>query len=146
MRRYISRIRIPEDLRYCSKDPNQSYSVGYIGEQLFRVWFKHNFHDELLFKQKADRDYQQIDFADEKGYTYQVKTTTKKSYTFNCTSERIKGHLKADYYVFIQLRDEYAYIEPFKDEKEVLTKIRKSFYNETCYIKAKDLQQQEIKI
>ncbi|QDP58858.1 MAG: hypothetical protein Unbinned5607contig1000_6 [Prokaryotic dsDNA virus sp.] len=141
MRRYISRIKLDDGLNNLILN---SKTIGHIGEQVFKKWFKSNFHDEQLFKQKADRDYQKIDFSDEKGYTYQVKTTTKKSYTFNCEKEKIKTHLKADFYVFIQLIDEYAYIEPIKTAKDVEEKIRRSFYNGTSYIKSKDLQQYEI--
>ena len=138
MRRYLAKQRIPEHLK--------TETVGAIGEKVFRIWFKHNYHDELLFKQKADREYQQIDFSDEKGYTYQVKTTSKKSYTFNCHFDKIKHHLNADYYVFIQLKEDYAYIEPIYDKEDILKNIKMSFINATSYVKAKDLQQEEIKI
>jgi len=138
MRKYIAKIRIEEELK------NQT--VGYIGETLFRKWFRCNFQDEQLFKQKADRDYQKIDFADEKGYTYQVKTTSKKSYTFNCFIDNIDNNLKADYYIFIQLKKDYAYIEPFYNRENILDKIRKSFINDSSYVKAIDLQQRQLEI
>ena len=72
MRRYIARLIIPLEL--------QSEKVGYIGERLFKIWWRNNFNDEPLFKQKADREYQQIDFSDSKGYTYQIKTTLLQLY------------------------------------------------------------------
>tara|TARA_Y100000768_G_scaffold375014_1_gene345381 strand:- start:205 stop:627 length:423 start_codon:yes stop_codon:yes gene_type:complete len=138
MRRYIAKIRIPDNLDH--------QSVGYVGEQIFKLWFKRIYNDEQLFKQKADREYQQIDFSDEKGFTYQVKTTSKKSYTFNCNLNNLKKHLNADFYVFIQLQNNYAYIEPIKNKVDILNNIKKSFINDTCYVKARDLQQREIDI
>ena len=138
MRKYIAKIRIPENLDH--------QSVGYIGERIFKLWFNRVYNDEQLFKQKADREYEQIDFSDEKGYTYQVKTTSKKSYTFNCSLDKIDNHLNAYYYVFIQLKDNYAYIEPLLTREVILDNIKKSFINDTCYVKARDLQQQEIEI
>jgi|TARA_B100001175_G_scaffold317393_1_gene334125 hypothetical protein len=138
MRRYLAKIRIPENLDH--------QSVGYIGEQIFKLWFKRTFEDEQLFKQKADREYQQIDFSDEKGYTYQIKTTSKKSYTFNCSLDKIDDHLNSYFYVFIQLKNNHAYIEPIKNREDILDNINKSFINDSCYIKARDLQQQEIDI
>lgn len=138
MRKYIAKIRIPENLDH--------QSVGYIGERIFKLWFNRVYNDEQLFKQKADREYEQIDFSDEKGYTYQVKTTSKKSYTFNCPLNKIDNHLNAYYYVFIQLKDNYAYIEPLLTREDILDNIKKSFINDTCYVKARDLQQQEITI
>ncbi len=138
MRRYLAKIRIPENLDH--------QSVGYIGEQIFKLWFKRTFEDEQLFKQKADREYQQIDFSDEKGYTYQIKTTSKKSYTFNCSLDKIDDHLNSYFYVFIQLKNNHAYIEPIKNREDILDNKNKSFINDSCYIKARDLQQQEIDI
>lgn len=64
MRTYLAKIKIPNNLK--------KQSVGYIGEKVFEHWFKVNYNDEQLFKQKADRDYNKIDYADEKGFKYQV--------------------------------------------------------------------------
>jgi|TARA_R100000084_G_C4634723_1_gene140350 hypothetical protein len=138
MRRYIAKLIIPLEL--------QSEKVGYIGERLFKMWWRNNYNDEPLFKQKADREYQQIDFSDSKGYTYQIKTTSKKSYTFNCNVDKIKDHLNADFYVFIQLKEHYAYFETIYEKDYILNNIKKSWINDSCYIKARDLQQQEIDI
>ena len=56
-------------------DKSLNQKTGQLGEAVFKYWFGNNFNDEVLHKQKADRDYQGIDFADEKGYSYQVKAT-----------------------------------------------------------------------
>ena len=58
----------------------------------------------------------------------------------------LKKHLNADFYVFIQLQNNYAYIEPIKNKVDILNNIKKSFINDTCYVKARDLQQREIDI
>ena len=139
MRNYLAKIKIPVDLL--------DKSTGHIGEEIFKIYYNRVFEDEQLFKQKADRDYQQIDFADEKGFTYQVKATTAKSYTFNSNVEAISEHLNADMYVFIQIRNGYAYIEPFQDKDTVKLNIRKSFKNvNQSFIYCKDLLQQTLNI
>jgi len=139
MRTYLAKIKIPDNIK--------NESVGSIGEKVFEHWFKKNFNDEHLFKQKADRDYNKIDYADEKGYKYQVKATSKNSYTFNCSSEDILKHLTCDYYVLVQLKNEYAYIEKLKTKQYILDNIIQSFnYNNSSYIKPENLLQQVLSI
>lgn len=135
MRRYIARVQIPDGII--------NYSTGYIGEQIFLRWFRDNYQNEQIFQQKADRDYQGIDFADEKGYTYQVKTTKSNSYTFNKSIEDVRDTLKAELYVFIQLKDKYAYIERIEPSENIKEEFNKSKnYKNSCFIWARDLQQQ----
>ena len=137
MRKYIAKIIIPDDLK---KNP-----TGQIGEKIFEYWFNLNFQNEKLFKQAMDRDYEKIDFADEKGYTYQVKTTKAKTYTFNCDLEHLVEHLRAELYVFIQIDEKYAYIEPMYEKQYVIANIKKSFKEDKqCFVYAKDLQQQTL--
>lgn len=119
-------------------------STGQIGEIIFEEWFNINYQGEQVFKQKADRDYEKIDFACEKGYTYQVKAAKYNTYTFNCDLEDIKDHLKADIYVFIQIRDNYAYIEDFYSQDYVLKNIQKSFKYDNSFVWAKNLNQHQI--
>lgn len=119
MRSYLAKIKIPVDLL--------SESTGEIGEEIFNIWFNRNFEDEHLFKQKADRDFNQIDFACEKGFKYQVKATKAKTYTFNSSIERISEHLNADKYVFIQIKNNYAYIEGIYEKEYITSNIIKSF-------------------
>ena len=137
MRRYIARLKIT--------DEQFKMSTGAIAESVFQQWFSNNFSEEVLHKQKADRDYQGIDFADEKGLTYQVKGSRGRTFTFNCSLENIPRHLRAKKYVFIQIKDKYAYIEIIRDTEEVLKDIKPSFqYKESCFVWAKDLQQYEL--
>lgn len=139
MRTYLAKIKIPDKLI--------KESVGYTGEKVFEHWFKNNFNDEQLFKQKADRDYNKIDYADEKGYKYQVKATSKNSYTFNCSSEDILKHLTCDYYVLVQLKDGYAYIEKLRTKQYILDNIIQSFkYNKSSYVKPENLLQEVLSI
>ena len=139
MRTYLAKIKIPDNLK--------KQSVGYIGEKVFEHWFKVNYNDEQLFKQKADRDYNKIDYADEKGFKYQVKTTSKKSYTFNCSTDKINNHLTSDYYIFVQLKNNYAYIENFRTKQYVLDNIIQSFkYKNSSYIKPENLLQEVLSI
>ena len=114
MRKYITKQNIKQ---------YENLTTGEIGEKVFYDWFKNNFYSEQIFKQLADRDYQQIDFADEKGYTYQVKTTKGRSYTFNCDLEDVKDHLNADVYVFIQIKENIAYMEPFYNKDYIFKNI-----------------------
>jgi hypothetical protein len=137
MRTYLAKIRIPSEIR--------NESTGFIGEKIFELWYTFNFADEPLFHQSADRDFQKIDFADHKGLTYQVKATKAKTYTFNCDLERANEHLNSDLYVFIQLVDNYAYIEPICKKEEVLIKLKKSFKEEkSCFLYISDLLQQKL--
>ncbi len=139
MRTYLAKIKIPDNLK------NQS--VGCIGEKVFEHWFKVNYNDEQLFKQKADRDYNKIDYADEKGFKYQVKTTSKKSYTFNCSTDKINNHLTSDYYIFVQLKNNYAYIENFRTKQYILDNIIQSFkYKNSSYVKPENLLQEVLSI
>jgi len=135
MRTYLAKIRIPNEIA--------NNSTGEIGEKIFELWFSLNYQGEQLFKQKADRDFEKIDFADEKGYTYQIKCTKHKTYTFNCCLDDLQDHLKAEIYVFIQIENKYAYIEEFYNKEYVLNYSKCSFKNQkTSFIYAKDLQQQ----
>jgi hypothetical protein len=137
MRTYLAKIKIPEDIK--------KESTGFIGEKIFELWFKYNYSDELLFKQSADRDFNQIDFADEKGFTYQIKCTKAKSYTFNCDLEHANEHLNAELYVFIQIVDKYAYIEPIYKKQDILNRLKKSFKMENqSFIYSIDLLQQKL--
>ena len=139
MRTYLAKIKIPDNLK--------KQSVGYIGEKVFEHWFKVNYNDEQLFKQKADRDYNKIDYADEKGFKYQVKTTSKKSYTFNCSTDKINNHLTSDYYIFVQLKNNYAYIENFRTKQYILDNIIQSFkYKNSSYVKPENLLQEVLSI
>lgn len=139
MRTYLAKIKISDNLK--------KQSVGYIGEKVFEHWFKANYNDEQLFKQKADRDYNKIDYADEKGFKYQVKTTSKKSYTFNCSTDKINNHLTSDYYIFVQLKNNYAYIENFRTKQYILDNIIQSFkYKNSSYVKPENLLQEVLSI
>jgi hypothetical protein len=137
MRTYIAKIRIPEEIK--------NESTGAIGEKIFELWFKYNFADEPLFKQSADRDFQKIDFADAKGYTYQIKATKAKTYTFNCDLEHAIEYLNSELYVFIQLNNKYAYIEPICKKNDVLIRLKKSFMEEKkCFLYISDLLQEKL--
>lgn len=137
-RMYISKIAL--------KKESKTINTGLLGEQIFKYWFGNNFNDEILHKQKADRDYEGIDFVDEKGYKYQVKATRAKSYTFNCKKEEVFKKLKADFYVFIQIKEDCAYIENFYNKEYVKSNIVNSFTNGNSFIYAKNLLQQEIRL
>lgn len=137
MRTYLAKIRIPEEIK--------KESTGFIGEKIFELWYTFNFSDEPLFHQSADRDFQKIDFADCKGFTYQVKATKAKTFTFNCDLELANEFLKSELYVFIQLEDSYAYIEPICKKSEVLLRLKKSFKEEnSCFLYISDLLQQKL--
>jgi hypothetical protein len=137
MRTYLAKVKIPSEIK--------NESTGSIGEKIFELWFKYNYADEPLFKQSADRDFQKIDFADHKGYTYQVKATKAKTYTFNCDLETAGEYLNSELYVFIQLDKEYAYIEPICKKEEVLIKLKKSFIEDKkCFLYISDLFQQKL--
>jgi len=138
MRKYIAKINITEALL--------KESTGYIGEKVFEQWFMNNFQGEQLFKQNADRDYQQIDFVDDKGYKYQVKATREKTYTFNCILEDIEEHLASDVYVLIQIKNKVAYIETFYNKEYIKQNINQSFKYNNSFIWAKDLQQNVLDI
>lgn len=138
MRRYKAKIALTNE--------DMSLSTGALGEKIFSDWFTNNFQGEKIFKQKADRDYQKIDFADEKGYTYQVKATKKSTYTFNCHLETVREHLKSDVYVFIQIKDRIAYIEDLYSKDYVLKTIKESFQFNNTFVWAKDLQQEQLSI
>lgn len=143
-RTYIAKITLKEESEYVN--------TGLLGEQIFKYWFGNNFNDEILHKQKADRDYDGIDFVDEKGYKYQVKTTRAKSYTFSGCKEDLDNKLNADFYVFVQikkdapLKAEEAYIEGFYSKEYVKKNIVNSFSTDTCFVYAKNLLQQEISL
>lgn len=139
MRNYLAKIKIPVDLL--------DKSTGKIGEEIFNLWFNRNFEDEKVFNQLADRDYQQIDFACEKGITYQVKATKAKTYTFNSQISSILDYLNADRYVFIQIKDKYAYIENIYEKEYVLNNAKKSFKeNNQFFVYCKNLLQHKLEI
>jgi|OM-RGC.v1.025894373 hypothetical protein len=138
MRKYIAKINIPEELL--------KESTGYIGEKVFEQWFINNFQGEQLFKQNKDRDFQGIDFVDDKGYKYQVKATREKTYTFNCYLEDIQEHLSSDVYVFVQIKNKVAYIETFRNKKYITNQIKASFKYKNSFIWAIDLQQNVLDI
>jgi hypothetical protein len=135
MRKYIAKQNIEEFY---------NLSIGEIGEKVFEKWFKNNYFDEQIFKQNADRDFEKIDFVDEKGYKYQVKTTAARSYTFNCQIEDVSEHLNADIYVFIQIKNKVAYIEPFYNKDFILKNIIASYKYKNCFIYSLDLEQYKI--
>lgn len=137
MRTYLAKIRIPKEL--------ENHTTGYIGEKIFELWFSLNYQGEQLFKQTADREFQKIDFADEKGFTYQVKTTAFKTYTFSCDLEDASEHLNSELYVFIQLKEKFAYIEYICKKSTVLDRLKKSFRDpNTCFLYAEDLLQEKL--
>jgi hypothetical protein len=139
MRNYLAKIKIPVDLL--------DKSTGKIGEEIFNLWFNRNFEDEKVFNQLADRDYQQIDFACEKGITYQVKTTKAKTYTFNSQINSILDYLNADRYVFIQIKDKYAYIENIYKKEYILNNAKKSFKESNqFFVYCKNLLQYKLEI
>ena len=140
MRNYKSKIIIPDNLL------NQS--IGKIGEDIFEIWYKRNFENEELHKQLQDREYNQIDFADWKGYTYQVKTTSEKTYTFNCLIDKLNEHLNADYYILIQLniKERIAYVEDVYNKDYIKLNIKASFKYNNCFIWKKDLKQNKLEL
>ena len=93
-----------------------------LGEIAFARWFTKTYEGDKIHKQNAERDFQGIDFADEKGFTYQIKATASKTYTFNCVLDDLNSHLKANWYVCIQIHETTAYIEAIFDRKEILMK------------------------
>ena len=137
MRKYIAKIKI--------EDEDLNAKTGFIGEKYFEIWFRSNFQGEQIFRQRADRDFAQIDFADEKGYTYQIKATRHRSFTFNCPRSKLGAHLKAEVFVFIQIKGEFLYIEPFYKAEYIkgFSLISKTDGNKS-YVPAVDLQQQYI--
>lgn len=137
MRRYTAKINIPQEW--------YQLETGILGEVMFEHWFKLNYQGENIFKQKADRDYQGIDFADEKGFTYQVKCTRARSFTFNCCLDDLSLHLTASFYVFIQIHGKDAYIENIYTREEILNLAKQSFKSDKqCFVYSKDLQQQKL--
>jgi len=136
MRTYKSKIKIPENLR--------SESIGKIGEDIFKIWYERNYEQDELHKQLQDREYEQIDFADCKGYTYQIKATAERTFTFNCLIDDLNKHLNADYYVFIQIdkKNNIAYIEDIYNKDYIKLNIKASFNYNNCFIWKKDLQQE----
>lgn len=137
MRPYLGKLMLPDEW--------MKYSTGKLGELVFKTYFEGRFEGEQLFKQSLDRDYDGIDFADEKGYRYQVKATKAQTYTFNSPLEALSGHLTCDYYVMIQIRDKIAYVESMYTREDILMKAKSSWKDEkTCFIYCKDLLQQKL--
>lgn len=139
MRNYLAKIELTST--------HKSMTSGAIAEDIFEQWFKSNFQGETLHKQMADRDYQGIDFADQKGITYQVKGSKGKTFTFNCCLNSLREHLKADKYVFIQITDKAAYIEFIYSAENILERAKSSFqYKNSCFVWAKDLNQYALEL
>lgn len=139
MNNYLGKI----DLSDLKKD----YSTGMLGEIAFARWFTKTYEGDKIHKQNAERDFQGIDFADEKGFTYQIKATASKTYTFNCVLDDLNWHLRANWYVCIQIHETIAYIEAIYDRKEILNEARQSYkYDGTCFIWAKDLLQYKLEL
>ena len=132
MRRYIgSKILTDKEL---------SYPTGIIGEIIFKKWFNHVYESSQLFKSNEDRDKEGIDFNCDYGYTYQVKATKHKTYTFNSQIDCIRAHLRSDLYVFIRIVGKVAYIENIYQREYVLDNIKESRKFNNCFIWAKDLK------
>lgn len=138
MRTYKAKIKIPDNLL--------NKSTGDIGQQIFELWYKKNYEDELLFEQLKDRDYEQIDYADWKGFTYQVKATKEKTYTFNCQIDKLHNHANADFFVFIQLKNNFAFIENIYEKEYILNNTIPSYKYDNCFVWAKDLQQEKLEL
>lgn len=139
MRNYIAKIELPDITKHMTS--------GKIAETVFEKWFKQNFQGEKVFKQLADMDYKGIDFADEKGVTYQVKGTVGRTFTFNCALEDLREHLRASKYVCIQVAEKAAYIESIYSVEEILERAKPSFnYEKSCFVWAKDLQQYKLEL
>ena len=130
MRKYTAKIELIE----------KEFDTGMLGEFIFKNWFENNFNGEVLHKQSKDRDFEGVDFACNKGYTYQVKATIAKTYTFNCSLENLPDKLTCDFYVFIQIKDDYAYIEGIYKKDYVLDNAKSSYHYENTFLWAKDLQ------
>lgn len=135
MRRYVAKIDLTDF---------NNRSTGELGELAFKSWFLKNFQGETIHDQSLDRDYMGIDFACNKGYTYQVKATSHRSYTFNCQLDNLSDHLRADFYVFIQIKNGFAYIEGVYDQEYVKSNIKESYKYKNTFVYAKDLQQQKL--
>lgn len=139
MRSYLAKIELT--------DLHKNMSSGAIAENVFQQWFKSNFQGEKLHKQLADRDYQGIDFADEKGITYQIKGSKGKTFTFNCCLDDLREHLRADKYVCVQITDKAAYIEFIYSAENILERAKSSFqYEKSCFVWAKDLNQYALEL
>ena len=134
MRNYISCIVLPNKIK--------NFSIGKKAELVFEQWFKLNYQNERIIKQKASEDYLGIDYADERGNRYQVKGTSCKTYTFNCSVEKINDNLNAHFYIMIQIKDDIAYIESIYNKDEILSIIKPSInYNNSSFVWAKNLNQ-----
>lgn len=139
MRTYIAKIKLkPEEI---------NASSGYIAEIAFERWFKNNYQGEAIYKQCADMDHKGIDFACEKGITYQVKGSVGKTFTFNCNLDDLREHLKASLYVCIQVKEKVAYIESIYSADDILALAKESYkFKGSCFIWAKDLKQYKLEI
>jgi len=135
MRKYITKIKLIK---------NNSQCVGAIGEHAFRHWFRINYQDETLHKQLKDRDQEGVDFSCNKGYTYQVKTTAEKTYTFNCPLKNLSSKLTCDFYVLIQIKDGYVYIENIYKKDYILSNAKSSYHYGNTFLWAKDLKTKEV--
>lgn len=117
--------------------------TGAIGEKAFMKWYK-SCYDYQIFKQPKFRDIKGIDFVDELGYKYDVKTTIKNTYTFNCSMEDLRKKLICDFYPLIQIIGEYAYIEDIVTKDYILDKAKPSYINDSCFIWKRDLMQTKL--
>ena len=122
----------------------EGMTTGEIGEKVFFDWFNNCFQGDVIHHQRLDRDFQGIDFACDKGWTYQVKATKGKTFTFNSDIEELPSHLRSDWYVFIQIKDNYAYIEGLYDKEDILKRAKNSFKYDNCFVWAKDLLQETL--
>ena len=139
MRNYLARIELTE------KD--KTLSTGLLGETLFERWHCNNYQGEVLHRQLADNDYKGVDFIDNKGIKYQVKGSRGATFTFNCSLELLKTHLRADVYICIQIKEKVAYIEFMCDANNILDRAKESFqFENSCFVWAKDLQQYKINL
>lgn len=139
MKKFVASIKLSEELL--------KKTTGGIGETVFKKWFENNYQNLTIHKSKKQQDFFGVDFSDCDAVKYQVKTAAKISYTFNCLPEDIEEHLTSDYYVFIQLKEGYAFIEGIYPRADVLKMyIRNSQYNGECWIKTKDLYQEVLNI
>ena len=133
-RNYIAKV--------CIK--NLKGSTGAIGETVFYNWFTLNFGGEVLHKQDAENDFKGIDFVCNKGHKYQVKATKKSTYTFNSKIETLPNYLTSDYYVLIQITDNFAYIEALYNQEYILDNAKASYNSNTSFVWKKKLNEQNI--
>ena len=67
-----------------------------------------------------------------------------RSFTFNSKLESLADHLRADFYVFVQYKGDYAYIEGIYNKDYVKANAKASYSSDTSFVYAKDLQQEKL--